>query len=748
MKSSISGKSFLAAAVIFVMTAPLQAADRTLEERQVPLDVPRIEANVKVDAYLDEVVWEKALRVTLDWETRPAENEPAPAKTEGFIAYDGEALYVAFIAHDPEPEKIRAHLTDRDRMFQDDFVGVVLDTFNDERRGFEFFVNPLGVQGDLFQDDIQGTEDSSYDTIWNSAGRISDDGYIVEMEIPMRSLRFASSDAPQIWGIDFVRIYPRDERRQFRMYKADRNLACYLCEFQKFTGFAGVDPGKNLQIVPTVTAARTDSRPDYGLPFENGVVDAEPSLDVEWGVTPNIILNGTLNPDFSQVEADVAQLDVNNQFALFFPERRPFFLEGQDIFADVFDVIYTRNIADPDYGAKVTGKEGEHAFGAFFTDDQLTNLFFPGSQSNDFESFEFESRNAAARYRYDLGGNSTLGAIATKRSGDGYTNSVVGVDSLYRITESDRITVEVLGSETEYSQQMATDFGQPQGQFSDTAYFAGYNRNRRNHFVFANYHRIGEEFRADLGFIPQVGYDQSEVGGGYIWLGEEDDWYRQFRLSGNIDRTTELVSGIELEQESEAYLSMNAGMQSYTEIGVIDRTQYWDGVHYDQRLYSGYFELQPSALMFAGMYMRHGDAIDFANSRAGRQLHLNPRFTLRPGRHLNAEIRFTYDRLNVDGGRLFTARLTELRATWQFNTRMFVRWITQYRNLYRNPALYIDAVDEHQERWSNQVLFSYKVNPRTVFFAGYSDGRFGFNENPLQTQDRTLFLKFSYAWQL
>ncbi len=283
VKQSILFNSLLLAAIAMAATvpAPLQAADRTLEERQVPLDVPRVEADVTVDAYLDEAIWEKALRVTLDWETRPAENEPAPAKTEGFIAYDGKSLYVAFIAHDPEPEKIRAHLTDRDRMFQDDFVGVVLDTFNDERRGFEFFVNPLGVQGDLFQDDIRGNEDSSYDTIWNSAGRITDDGYIVEMELPMRSLRFAASDEPQIWGIDFIRIYPRDERRQFRMYKADRNLACYLCEFQKFSGFAGADPGNNLQIVPTVTAARTDSRPDYGQPFENGEADIEPSLDVE-----------------------------------------------------------------------------------------------------------------------------------------------------------------------------------------------------------------------------------------------------------------------------------------------------------------------------------------------------------------------------------------------------------------------------------------------------------------------------------
>src|SRR5690606_19334805 len=149
---------------------------------------------------------------------------------------------------------------------------------------------------------------------------------------------------PQVWGIDFMRTYPRDERHQFRMYAADRNLACYLCEFQKFSGFAGIQAGKSFEIAPTVTASSTRGRPNYGEPFDSADNDVEPGLDLSWGITPNVIVNATLNPDFSQVEADAAQLDVNNQFALFYDERRPFFLEGQDLFDDSFDVVYTRNI--------------------------------------------------------------------------------------------------------------------------------------------------------------------------------------------------------------------------------------------------------------------------------------------------------------------------------------------------------------------------------------------------------------------
>ena len=722
-------------------------ASSTLAERQRPLDIQPTAATITIDARLDEPAWQAARRVTLDYETRPAENIPARARTEGFITYDDENLYVAFIAHDPDPSKIRAHLSDRDNIFQDDFVGVVLDTFNDQRRGFEFFVNPLGVQGDLFQDDINRIEDSSYDAIWESAGRITDDGYMVEMAIPFRSLRFEGSIEPQTWGIEFMRIYPRDERRQFRAYKADRDLACFLCEFQKYNGFAGIDSGNGLEITPTVTASRTQSRPDYGVPYGAADSDVEPGLDVSWGITPNVILNATLNPDFSQVEADVAQLDVNNQFALFYPERRPFFLEGQDLFDDSFDVVYTRNIADPDYGAKVTGKEGSHAFGAFFTDDSITNLIFPGALGDEIASFDFETRNAVARYRYDLGSNSAVGAFVTRRAGDGYSNEVTAVDGFYRFTESDNLTAEYLSSTTEYPDSIVTDFGQPGGQLEGDAWYLEYERNVREYFLYASHHTIDDDFRADLGFVPRVGYEQSVAGGGYRWLGEEDDWYRQLQLNGDYDATFD-SSGQELERELEAYFSFNGAMQSYIELGMIRRRQFYDGVTYYQTLRTLYAEAKPTGSVSYGLYLRHGDEIDFANSRPGTLLQVEPWVDLRLGKHLALDLDYRYQELEVAGDTLFTAKITELRGTWQFSTRMFVRWIAQHRDVERDAALYVDPVDDRSRSWANQLLFSYKINPRTLVFAGYSDGHSSIDTNPLERQTETLFLKLSYAWQL
>lgn len=732
---------------LFLVLPLAAAADIPMEQRKVPLDVPRASTPITVDARLDEPAWRDARRVTLPYETWPAENVPAKAKTEGFVTFDDDNLYIAIIAHDPDPAQIRAHLSDRDRMFQDDFVGVILDTFNDERRGFEFFVNPLGVQGDLFVDDVNGGEDTSYDVIWDSAGRVTEQGYIVEMAIPFRSLRFKKGGGEQIWGIDFRRVYPRGERHQFRAYKADRDLACQLCEFQKFRGFAGVDPGNNIELTPTITAFRTQSRPDYGQPFDDAETEVEPGLDLSWGITPNVILNATLNPDFSQVEADSAQLDVNNQFALFFPERRQFFLEGQDLFEDEFNLVYTRNVADPDYGLKITGKEGEHAFGAFIADDQITNLMFPGSQGNDFGSFDFASHNAAVRYRYDLGTNSSVGAIATRREGGGYRSTTYAVDSLYRFTQSDNLTLEYAGSSTEYPTQMAIDFGQPQGPLSDSAWHLEYERSKREYFLVARHSEVGEDFRADLGFLPQVGYRKSVVGGGYRWHGEDEDWYRRLQVNGDYDVTVD-ATGQELEREVEVYLNFNGGMQSFANPGLIRRRQFFDGVMYYQTLRQMYAEIKPTGAVGFGGFIRYGDAIDYANSRPGTVFQVEPWMNLRLGEHLSLNLNYRYQDLDVAGGQLFSAEITELRATWQFSTRTFLRWITQYRDVERDQTLYVNAVDERSRQWFNQILFSYKINPRTLIFAGYSDGSDSIDQNPLQQQTQTVFLKLSYAWQL
>ncbi|MCP4655732.1 MAG: carbohydrate binding family 9 domain-containing protein, partial [bacterium] len=400
--------------------------------------VPKAAGPIDVDARLDESAWDQALRIELPYEVHPGRNSPAAVRTEMLVTWDDRHLYAGFRAWDPDPSTIRAHIADRDTVAEDDFVGITVDPFNDGRRGFEFFVNPLGVQMDLVNDDLTRTESFSWDAIWDSAGRLTGDGYVVEIAIPFSSLRFPRTAGEQTWGVDGTRIYPRGRRYRFRTQRFDHNLSCQICQISKMTGFAGVSPGRNLELNPTLTGGRTDARSALSDPeLTKGEVDTDAGLTASWGITPNLALNATLNPDFSQVEADVAQLEVNTSFPLFFPETRPFFNEGADFFETAFNAVHTRVVTDPDWGIRLTGKQGRHALGFFSAQDTVTNLLLPGPLGSDVTSIDGDSVATVLRYRTDVGKRSNLGVLVTDREGEDYSNRLLGLDGVLRLTSSD-----------------------------------------------------------------------------------------------------------------------------------------------------------------------------------------------------------------------------------------------------------------------------------------------------------------------
>ena len=364
-------------------------------------ELARTDGAFEIDGRLEEAAWQDATRIEIDKETRPGENIAARVKTTAYLLEDGEYLYVAFDARDPDPKAIRAYLRDRDSAWDDDFVGIVIDSYGDERRAFEFFANALGVQMDLTNDDINQNEDSSWDAIWDSVGRINENGYIVEMQIPLNQLRFPHVDGKKSWGIDLLRFYPREHRYRFSNNVLNRNINCYLCQMQEIRGLDGVEPGRDMEIVPTLTASQSSTTDDPGIvPLSSGSNDAELGVSMRWGITQDTTVNLAINPDFSQVEADAAQLDVNNQFALFFPEKRPFFLEGADYFSTPIRAVFTRSVADPSVGAKLTGKRGRHTYGLFSTEDNVTNLIFPGAFGSDSESLSLENTSIAVSYTH------------------------------------------------------------------------------------------------------------------------------------------------------------------------------------------------------------------------------------------------------------------------------------------------------------------------------------------------------------
>ena len=734
-----------AAAQAPTQTAATPAAAR---ERAV-YRATRVESPVAIDGKLDEPVWQQAATFELAWETSPADNVPAPVRTEGWVAYDSENLYVAFKAHDPEPSKVRARISDRDRAFQDDFVGVVLDTFNDSNRAFEFFVNPLGVQMDLTQNDVTGNEDDSWDAIWSSSGRITEEGYVVELAVPFSSLRFPAGAAEQTWGLDAVRIYPRDARRRLGLNRLEKNVNCYLCQASSLNGIAGIRAGRSIELDPTATGFRTDQAPAGSTDLSSGDAETEVGLTARWGVTPNLNLSAAINPDFSQVEADVAQLEVNRQFALFYPEKRPFFLEGADYFETRLQAVYSRQIADPEWGVKLSGKVGKGALGVVVTEDRVTNLLLPGSQGSALASLDQENLSTVLRYRYDLGPGSTVGALYTGREGDGYGNRVLGFDSLVRWRESYAFRVEALGSQTEYPDALADAYGQSHDRIEDYALRLALERSTKNWYMGARHEDVGKDFRADLGFIPQADYRRSQVDVERRFY--RDGRWKRFWLGGHL-RDVQDHDGHPLDRRGEFWFSGQGPRQFFFNSGFGVGDLYYQGETFRNDYFFVFVEQQATSWLYYNFETAWGDEPDYANARAGTTLILRPAVRFDLGRHLRLQVNHAYQSLDVDGGELFTANLTQLRATYQFNVRTFLRVVSTYQDLDRQPTLYRSAVDAQSTELFNQLLFSYKLNPQTVLFLGYSDHHETEPRGPndrrapeLLQRDRTFFAKIGYA---
>jgi hypothetical protein len=433
------------------------------------------------------------------------------------------------------------------------------------------------------------------------------------------------------------------------------------------------------------------------------------------------------------VEADVAQLEVNERFALFYEEKRPFFLEGADIFTTPFRAVHTRTVIDPSWGIKLTGKEGANAVGLFVAEDSSPRVLIPGNQRSEQRILEEDVTASVARWRRDVGKSSTIGLLATDRRGGDYRNSLYGVDGQLRVTTRDTIMFQLLRSEM--------GEGGPEG----TAISLLYAHDTRNWSQWIDYVDISEGFRADLGFMPRVDLREVEVGLRRRWWGGEDRWFTKNSITLRGERA-ENRDGLLTDQEFGVIWDYEGPKQSRLHFHPTFEKEFYQGRLYE--LDGGHFScaLQPTGDLTLELFGVWGEAVDYANERPGDQLRLGPSVTYRFGRHLSVELRHELERLDVEGGRLYEANLTQSRIVYQFNRRAFLRGILQYLDLERNSALYDDEVEEREKHLFTQVLFSYKINPQTVFFLGYSDNRLGSQAMDHRLEDRTLFLKLGYAW--
>ena len=718
------------------------------------IELPRTEGEIVVDGQLDEEAWRDAAQVELLYEISPGDNTPARVKTVAYLIEDGANLYVGFAASDPDPSAIRAYLRDRDAVYDDDFVGIIIDTYNDNRRAFEFFSNPLGVQMDMTNNEAAqggqwGKEDDSWDAIWDSAGEINADGYVVEMRIPLTQLRFPASEGVKTWGFDLTRTYPRREQYKFSAVPLERGVNCYLCQIGELTGLADAEPGRDLEVVPTVTASRSKYSEDPGIDPMISDTTSEAGLSVRWGITPDLTANLAINPDFSQIEADVAQLDVNNRFALFFPEKRPFFLEGADYFSTPINAVFTRTISSPDVGAKLTGKRGDNTFGVIAAQDAITNILFPGAFGSDSTTIEQSNTAFIGRYSRGFGNTSSIGGVLTVRDGDGYHNYLGGFDARWKVDDRHTLSAQYLESETEYPLEVAVEFEQPTESFDGKATMLRYEYDSRNWFGNLWYTDLSEGFRADSGFQSKVGGDKIRFSGGRVWHGEDDDWWNRIRLRTGYD-IGHLEDGTFTDKELSMRLGVGGPLQSWTQISFEASSELEEGVVFNMQEVGFYVGMTPRSGLAFELSAQVADQIDYDNTRLGDQVMVQPSVKWNVNRNFLIDVRGIFASLDTkEGEKIFDASVIDARLTWQFSVRSFLRMTVQQSETTRNQDVYIDAVDARSKDIGRQLLYSYKINPQTVFFLGYADQYVDEDHlDSLTASDRSLFMKIGYAWSL
>jgi hypothetical protein len=755
----------VAAAILLCLTAPAaaqdvgardpaRAADAAPGGRNQLFAVRRANAEMRIDARLDEPDWATAETIPLPIEITPGDNIAASIETQCRVTFDDRNVYLGCIAHDPDPAGIRATVTDRDGIYGNhDRISFLLDPFNDSRRGFVFEVSAVGVQGDLVYDERTSSFDESWDGIWESAGRITDSGYVIEAAIPFRTLRFPNTRDVQTWRFWINRMRPRSEFVVMRTNTRHRDESCQLCQAHLLRGFAGMNPGVNVELVPTLTGRRSESRatdfPDG--PLSSGGTELEPGLDARWSVTTNLALNATINPDFSQVEADAPQLDANNSFALRFPEKRPFFLEGADLFDTPIDAVFTRSIVDPSAGVKLTGKQGPHAAGALIAVDERNALLFPGPFGSAEASLDERVTSALLRYRRDLGEHNTVGVIYTGRFGtEAYRNQVAGLDLFLRPAASLTVNAQALVSQSRYGDSIATVFDQPHDAFAGQAASTRVTYRTRQWRSEVGTELRTADFRADAGFVPQTGYRDTWINGSHTLWGS----------GGLLTRLESTLGAWHTAQTGGGLVSEGAWVNFYYE-GPLQssawlnpmRAREWFGgeAHEIFGVWTG-LNVRPRSWLRLGFSGNTGDQIDFRNGGVGHVLRLSPSVDLQIGRNAEAGIRQSFQDFEKDGEQLFTATVGELRGVYHLNARTFVRAIVQHRRTERNPATNPGLVRPLDEALFGQFLFSYKVNPLTVIFLGMTDDRVGYLENghervDLTQRGRTLFFKLGYAWR-
>lgn len=458
------------------------------------------DAGLAIDG-IREPRWEEAPAIEDFQEYRPRQGAPASVRTEVRFARDHQYVYAFARMFDPQISRLRTGLARRDSFSNEqDWISIALDPVGTRRVAQLFYFNASGVVWDGLSNEDTGSSTPSADFEVEVATRVDPDSWSVELRIPLEELRYTSR-TPDNWHVLVRRNYPREERHAMAAPAIPANAPCFMCLAAPIHPPGELPSPRAFSLVPQVLALGRRSEDASGSKSES---EFEPGLDAKWRLNPSIVFDAALNPDFSQVELDTPQLSSNRQFAVIIPEKRPFFLEGIDILDSPLAAIYTRSITDPAWGLRGTHRGGWDGVLLTADDDGGGTLIRPGAYSARYLPQDFDSRATIGRVRKPVG-PVTLGALLTdRRAGDGY-NSVLGPDVSWRVSPTTRVSAQWLSSRTrageDYPGSTAGD-GKGSAGMLDLLH-----EGKRWRAAFA-YSHLDEDFRADTGYLPQVGINQ------------------------------------------------------------------------------------------------------------------------------------------------------------------------------------------------------------------------------------------------
>jgi hypothetical protein len=735
--------------------AVLACRTATAEDTKGPgLPISRISTPISIDGNLSEDAWRTATPITSWFEVNPGDNTPPRMKNVGYLVCDDRYLYVGLQFDDPEPSRIRAPLGDRDNLSSStDYGGVILDTRHDGRTAILFLANARGLQYDAVTDDGGSGEDSSPDFYWDAAGAITRSGWSLEIRIPFTSLRYPKAD-PQTWGVMLYRNYPRDFRYQFMTTRLPKGTPCFICHSNELPGLTQLPGAGHLVAVPYVSARETATPPEPGTPLESGPVHGEAGLDLKWTPSAGTAIDATVNPDFSQIESDVAQITANERFAIFYPEKRPFFLEGINLFSTPIQAVYTRTITSPRFGARGTGKWGALNFTGLVADDRGGGqVVIPGPNGSSFANQDERSFVAIGRVRRDFGQSFVSLLLSDRERQGGSWNRVLGPDFQWRPNGKDVVAGQLLwsGSQTPNQPDLADEWDGR--HLADHAGLVSWTRSTRSLDLSAEYRDIGDGFRADNGFVPQAGYRRGYLEPGYTWW-PSTGLLRRVRTYV-ISQYSADRNGNLLEQVLSPGFGFDARWYTFVRIRYAwERLRAGEGTATLPRRRLVFTVQSTPSRLLPGITLDGyvGRDIDFDGGRRGTGGQVTLTLPLRLTDHLELRLDEEARWLDADAAahakaRLFTARVDRLRATYTFTARSFARVIAQYVSARRDPTLYATPVAAKDGTFTGSALLAYKVNWQTVLYAGYGDDRELSDASRLVPSARQLFVKLSYAFQ-